>query len=65
MDTFFSIKTAGKSSWGNMWCQIFVTYKGFVYVFPMKSKSEVLQAVKQFDKEIGSPDAIILDATGE
>jgi hypothetical protein len=31
----------------------------------MKSKSEVLQAVKQFAKEIGAPDAIILDAAAE
>jgi hypothetical protein len=28
----------------------------------MKSKSEVLQAVKEFAKEIGAPDAIICDA---
>jgi hypothetical protein len=31
----------------------------------MKSKSEVLQAVKQFAKEIGAPDAIICDMAGE
>jgi hypothetical protein len=42
-----------------------VTDKGFVYVVPMKSKSEVLQAVKEFAKEIGAPDAIICDAASE
>eukprot|EP00957_Ditylum_brightwellii_P027921 2109019-Ditylum_brightwellii.AAC.1 len=31
----------------------------------MKSKSEVEQAVKQFAKEIGAPDAIVCDASGE
>jgi hypothetical protein len=31
----------------------------------MKSKSEVLQAVKQFAKEVGAPDAIICDAASE
>ena len=31
----------------------------------MLSKSEVLQAVKQFAKEIDAPDAIICDAAGE
>ena len=65
MDTFFATKTAGKSSRGNTCCQLFVTDKGYVYVVSMKSKSEVLQAVKQFAKEIGAPDAIISDASGE
>ena len=31
----------------------------------MRSKSEVLQAVKQFAKEIGAPEAIICDAVKE
>ena len=65
MDTFFSTKKAKKSSRGHTCCQLFVTGKGFVYVVPMKSKSEVLQAVKQYAKEIGAPDAIISDAAGE
>jgi hypothetical protein len=65
MDTFFATKKAGKSSRGHTCCQLFVTDKGFVYVVPMKSKSEVLHAVKQFAKEIGAPDAIISDAAGE
>lgn len=65
MDTFFATKKAGKSSRGNTCCQLFVTDKGFVYVVPMKRKSEVLQAVKQFSKEIGAADAIISDASKE
>jgi hypothetical protein len=65
MDTFFATKKAGKSSRGRTCCQLFVTDKGFVYIIPMKSKAEVLQAVKQFAKEIGAPDAIICDMAGE
>ena len=65
MDTFFATKKAGKSSRGHTCCQLFVTDKGFLYVVPMRSKSEVLQAVKQFAKEIGAPEAIISDASKE
>ena len=57
MDTFFATSKAGKSSRGHTCCQLFVTDKGYVYVVPMKSKSEVLQAVKQFAKELGAPEA--------
>ncbi len=65
MDTFFATSKAGKSSRGNSCCQLFVTDKGFVYVVPMRSKSDVLEAVKQFAKETGAPDAIISDAAAE
>ena len=65
MDTFFAAKKHGLSSRKNSCCQLFVTDTGFIYVVPMKSKSEVLNAVKQFAKEIGAPDAIISDAARE
>jgi hypothetical protein len=65
MGTFFATKEAGKLSQGHNCCQLFVTDKGFVCVIPMKSKSKVLQAVKEFAKEIGAPDAIICDAASE
>jgi hypothetical protein len=66
MDTFFATKKAGKSSRNNTCCQLlFVTDKGFVYAVPMKSKAEVLQAVKPFVKEIGALEAIICDMAGE
>jgi hypothetical protein len=65
MDTFFAAKHGGKSSRGHTCCQLFVTDKGFVYVVPMKRKGEVLQAIKQFAKEIGAPDAFIADMSGE
>jgi hypothetical protein len=65
MDTFFATSKAGKSSRRHTCVQLFVTDKGFVYVIPLKRKKEVMQAVKQFAKEIGAPDAIICDAAGE
>ena len=50
---------------GNTCCQLFAMDKGFVCVVPMKSKSLVSQAVKQFVKEIGAPEAFICDPSGE
>lgn len=64
-DTFFATKKGGRSSRGHTCCQLFVTDKGFVYVIPMRAKSDVMQAVKQFAKEVGAPDAIICDAARE
>jgi hypothetical protein len=54
-DTFFS----RKSSRGHTCCQLFVTDKGFVYVVPMKRRGEAMLAMKQFAKEVGSPDAFV------
>jgi hypothetical protein len=66
LDAFFATKKAGKSSRGHSCCQPCIADKGFVCVVPMKkSKAEVLQAVKQFAKEIGAPDAITCDMAGE
>ena len=48
-----------------MCCQLFVTDKGFIYVIPMRRKSEVLQAIKQFAKEMGVPTSIIADMASE
>ena len=36
-----------------------------MFVVPMRSRSEVLQAVKQFAKAVGAPDAIISNMAGE
>ena len=65
MDTFFAMKKGGKSSRGNTCCQLFVMDKGFVYVIPMRRKSDVLAAVKQFAKDIGAPDAFVADNSRE
>ena len=65
MDTFFATKKGGRSSRGHTCCQLFVTEKGFLYVVPMHRKSEVLQALKQFAKEIGVPTSIIADMSAK
>ena len=65
MDTFFATKKGGQSSRGHTCCQLFVTDKGFIYAVPMKRKSEVLLAIKQFAKEIGAPDSFVADMSGE
>jgi hypothetical protein len=65
MDTFFATMKGGKSTCGHSCCQLFVTDNGFVYVVPMRSKCEVIQAMKQFAMEVGAPDAIVADIAGE
>ena len=65
MDTLFATKKDGQSSRGHTCCQLFVTDKGFIYVVPMRKKSEVLLAIKQFAKEIGAPDSFVPDMSGE
>ena len=36
-----------------------------MYVYPMKAKTEIIDAVKAFAKEIGVPTALILYPSGE
>ena len=50
MDTFFDTSKAGKSSRRNTCFNIFVSDKGFVFVVPMKRKSELPLANKMFAK---------------
>ena len=45
--------------------QLFVSDKGFVYVFPMKDRKEIPKALKKFSKEIDVPVALIFDMSGE
>ena len=65
MDTFFATKKGGRSTRAHTCCQLFITDKGFIYIVPMRRKSKVLQAIKQFAKEIGVPTSIIADMAGE
>ena len=65
MDTFMATGKAHQSTRGNTCCQLFVSDKGFLYVVPMRSRSMVPQALRQFTKEIGAPEAIICDHLGE
>ena len=63
-DTFF-VTSKGKSQRGNTCAQLFVSDKGYVAIYPMKSKSEFLNALKQFCKEVGVPERLICDPSGE
>ena len=45
--------------------QLFVSDKGFVKVYGMKSKGQFNLAFKLFTKEVGVPNAFILDPSGE
>ena len=44
--------------------QLFASYAGFMYVHPMKEKTEIINTRKAFAKEIGVPTALILDSEG-
>ena len=54
MDTFFATKKGGKSSCGNLCCQLFVTDKRFLFVVPLKQKSEVMSVVKNYQRDWGT-----------
>ena len=40
---------------------IFVSDKGFVKVYPMKSLTEYPSALRKFAKEVGAPDILVAD----
>ena len=58
-------RKGGNQPTGTSVAKLFVTHKGFLYVVPMRRKSKVLQAIKQFAKETGVPTSIIVDMAGE
>ena len=45
----------------NTCCQLFVTDKGYVFVWPLEKESDVLLCLKIFDKDIGVPEALFID----
>ena len=58
-DTFYSKKVISLRGFSMM--QLFVSDKGFVKVYGMKSESQFPDALKLFCKEVGAPKAIIVD----
>ena len=60
-DTMFATLKA-QSTCGNSCCQVFVSDKGFVAVYPMKSQEEFQTALHWFCKQIGVPVSRIVDA---
>ena len=63
MDTFFVTAKAVLER-KNTCMQLFVSDTGFMYVYSMKSKSEIPMAVKPFAKEIGVPISLIINPEG-
>ena len=60
-DTFFVTKKA-VSSEGFICMQIFVSDKGYVFIAVMKRFIEFPKALKHFAKEVGVPEAVIVDS---
>ena len=60
-DTFFG----KKSDRGYIYMQLFVSDKGFVKVYGMKSKAQLPQAPRLFTREVDVPNAFIFDPSGE
>ncbi len=56
-DTFFSLKVVSKRGYSIM--QLFVSDKGIVKVYGMKSQTEYINALKLFCKEVSAPRALI------
>ena len=65
MDTMFAMANGGKSIRANTCAQIFTTDKGFIGIYPMKSKGEAKHALRLLCKEVGAPTAFICDQSGE
>lgn len=60
----FCVTKAGTSSRKHKHMQLFVSDTGCMYVVLMKSKTEIVQAVEQFVKEIRVSTTLILDPEG-
>ena len=59
-DTFFVTKKA-RSTRGYTCMQIFVSDKGFVKVYPMKTQQDYPQALRLFAKYVGAPEILVCD----
>jgi hypothetical protein len=59
-DTLFATAKA-KSTLGNIYGQVFVSDKGFVYFCPMKDQRSYFSTLKQFAKEVGAPKVLVCD----
>lgn len=60
-DTMFATPKA-KSTRGFSCCQVFVSDKGYVAVYPMKSQEEFQTALHWFCKQVGVPSNLVCDA---
>ena len=63
--TFFATRKSTKSSRGNAHCQLFVTDKSFIHEEQLRKISNLVFALKSFEKEVGVLKAIIADGLPE
>ena len=59
-DTFF-VTDAARSTRGNKMFQLFVSDKGYVKVYCMKSLKEYPKALRKFAKDVGAPEVLVAD----
>ena len=45
--------------------QLFVSDCSFISIYPMKAKQDYLKAMKLFAKEVGVPEVLVADHSGE
>ena len=65
IDTLFATKKSTESTRGNAYCQLFIACKSFVHTEPLRKRSDLIHALKSFAKEIGVPEALIVDSVLE
>ena len=63
-DTMFVTKSA-KSTRGNTMMQIYVSDRGYLAVHPMERKSQFIDSLQMFYKEVGAPNTLVVDPAGE
>ena len=63
MDTF-QVTAKAISQQKNRYMQLFVSDTGYMFVYSMKLKTEIVNTVKAFAKQIGVPMSLILDPEG-
>ena len=59
-DTMFA-QPGAKSTRGNSCCQVFVSDRSFVALYPMKSQTQFQDALHWFCKQVGVPQTLVVD----
>ena len=61
--TMFVTKSS-KSTRGNNMMQTYVSDRGYLVVHPMERKSQFIDSLQIFYKEIGAPNTLVVDPAG-
>ena len=57
----FELTANAISNRNNSYMELYISETGFMYIYPMKSKTDILNAFIVFAKAIGVPTTLILD----